>query len=397
VTSQPPTTAPTTRPPTSPPPVTTAPTTAPTSPPPTSPPPESPTSPPVTTAPITDPPPSTGPPEPTATTTPPLSPSPTPPGAGTIPNRSGLPWASGVFIPGDNPAAVEAFATWRARPVDVATTWSPRQTWQDIESPTALYQAWASTPYTLILGVAPIPEADASATLTGCANHDYDQHWTTFATTIKNAGLAGRTIIRLGWEFNGDWYKWQATDPAAFVACWQNIHTSADAVAPELRWDWNVNRGPSQALPDPTAAYPGDTYVDYIGVDSYDDYPGATNDATWQQQYSGPYGLQYWADFATAHGKQLSIPEWGVYPGPATQGHNGGDNPYYISQMEAFFRSLGPRLGYESYFNESAGYYAGSLFAPTQNPNAAIQYLHELTVAREPDPNPTESTQPPDD
>jgi hypothetical protein len=292
-------------------------------------------------------------------------------------NRSGLPWQSGVFIPGDNPAEVEGFGAWRGRPVDLIVTWSARQTWNDVVAPTAMYQTWATTPHTTVFGVAPIPENDG-ATLARCAAGDYDVRWTQFATNIAAAGLANKSIIRLGWEFNGNWYAWQATDPAAFATCWQRIYTTAEAIAPALRWDWSVNRGPSQALPDPAAAYPGDAYVDYIGVDSYDVWPGATTEEAWQQQYSGPYGLKHWADFATAHGKQLSVPEWGVYPGTGQAGHNGGDNPFYIAKMEEFFRSLGPRLAYEAYSNENSPYQAGSLHNPEQNPAAASQYRREL-------------------
>jgi hypothetical protein len=107
-------------------------------------------------------------------------------------------------------------------------------------------------------------------------------------------------------------------------------------------------------------------------------WPAATDEASWQQQYAGAFGLKFWADFAAEHDKQLSVPEWGVYPGTAQAGHNGGDNPFYISRMMAFFRSQGSRLAYESYFNENASYYAGSLFAPVQNPVAAAKYRSEL-------------------
>jgi hypothetical protein len=269
---------------------------------------------------------------------------------------------------------VAAFGAWRGRPVDVVTTWTARQTWSDITTPLWTYSRWAGTPYTTVFGVAPIPENDG-ATLAGCANGDYNYHWTRFASTISAAGLANQSIIRLGWEFTGDWYIWQASDPAAFVSCWRQIYRTVEAIAPGLRWDWNVNRGPAQSLSNPADAYPGDAYVDYVGVDSYDIWPGATTEETWQRQYSGPLGLKHWADFAAAHGKQLTVPEWGVYPGTAQSGHNGGDNPFYIAKMYEFFRSLGPRLGYESYFNETAPYYAGSL---EQNPAAAAQYLREL-------------------
>ena len=68
------------------------------------------------------------------------------------------------------------------------------------------------------------------------------------------------------------------------------------------------------------------------------------------------------------------MPEWGVYPGTAHAGHNGGDNPRYIAKMRGFFAAQGRRLAYEAYFNESDGYYAGSLFGPAQNPAAAAKY-----------------------
>jgi hypothetical protein len=266
---------------------------------------------------------------------------------------------------------VEKFAAWRGRPVDVVVAWSARQSWDDIINPTWLYDTWKGTPYTMAFGVAPVPEGDDSATMAGCAAGSYNDKWAQFGTNIKAAGL-DNSIIRLGWEFSGDWYKWRADDPAQFAKCYQQIVTSARTTAPNLIWDWTVNRGTGQALADASQAYPGDAYVDMVGVDSYDMWPGATDEAAWQAQYSGPFGLKYWADFAKAHGKKLDLPEWGVYP--ATGSNSGGDNAFYISKMEAFFAAEGDQLGFESYFNENAGYYGGSIFDPVQNPAASAQY-----------------------
>jgi hypothetical protein len=103
-------------------------------------------------------------------------------------------------------------------------------------------------------------------------------------------------------------------------------------------------------------------------------WPGATNAASWAEQYSGPYGLKFWSDFARQHGKKMSVPEWAVYPGPSSQGSNGGDNAFYVGKMHEFFKSEGSHLAYESYFNESADYVAGAIFTPTQNPTAAAKY-----------------------
>lgn len=77
----------------------------------------------------------------------------------------------------------------------------------------------------------------------------------------------------------------------------------------------------------------------------------------------------------------MSMPEWGVYPGSAHAGNNGGDNSFYINKMVEFFTSMGPNLAYEGYFNEDAEYYAGAIFEPNQNPNAAGTYQNLIKAA----------------
>jgi hypothetical protein len=294
--------------------------------------------------------------------------------AASMPHRSGLPWRSGVYMPGSNAGTFDAFGTWRGRPLDVVVDWSARQNWSEIVNPDWLYRAWAGTAHTKVFGVAMVPEADGSATVARCATGAYDDKWREFGRNIAAAGLAGSTIVRLGWEFNGDWYKWTARDPQAWAQCWREIVGAAEETAPALRWEWTVNRGVSAGLRDARQAWPGDAYVDIVGIDSYDMYPGVHTEAQWQQHLSGEYGLQFWADFARAHGKSLSVPEWGVYPGTLHAGNNGGDNPFYIQKMFEFFRSLGPLLAYEAYFNDKGSYYAGSLFSPVQAPQAAATY-----------------------
>ena len=101
-------------------------------------------------------------------------------------------------------------------------------------------------------------------------------------------------------------------------------------------------------------------------------WPAVTNESTWAEHLTGPYGLKFWSDFAKAHGKKFAVPEWGVYP--ANAGSNGGDNAFYVAKMQGFFKSQGSHLAYESYFNESADYIKASLFGPNQNPAGAAKY-----------------------
>jgi glycosyl hydrolase family 26 len=293
-------------------------------------------------------------------------------------NRSGLAWNSGVYIPGDNATATESFGSWRGAKTDVAVTWTARSNWNDVINSTWLYDRWKNAPQTLALGLPPFPE-NVGGSLAACAAGSYNGYWKQFGTTIKNSGLSDKTIIRLGWEFNGNWFAWSARNPGEFAACWRQVQTSAESTAPALRWDWNVNRGTSQLGIDSRQAYPGDAYVDIVGVDSYDGWPGVKTDADWNEHLNGAYGLKMWADFARQHGKKLSIPEWGVYPGTAWAGHNGGDNPLYIQKMFGFFKSQQDNLAYEAYFNEPASYVAGAL---ELNPKAAAEYRTQIATAR---------------
>ena len=90
--------------------------------------------------------------------------------------------------------------------------------------------------------------------------------------------------------------------------------------------------------------YPGDSYVDVIGMDVYDSawnyYPGAA--AEFRRILTQTYGLDWLARFAAAHKKPIAIPEMGLGPGPsapnsapikASGSVGGGDDPTFIEDM----------------------------------------------------------------
>ena len=288
-------------------------------------------------------------------------------------NRSGLAWASGVYLPNATPASIDAFGAWRGTPVDVATVWPSRASWNDIVNPAWLYQRWQGPPVTVAFTEPMLPEGVAGVTIQACAAGSYNSYWRQFGTNISVYGL-GNSIVRLGWEFNGNWYIWAATNPAAWVQCWQQIVTSARATAPGLQWDWNVNRGASAGLADPTLAYPGDAYVNSVGVDTYDMWPAATTASGWNSQLNGTQGLMYWLNFAKAHGKQFAVPEWGnILPGTTAPGSNaGGDDPAYVNDMIGFFQAHSAILSWESNFQgpSTGGVYGSG----SQVPGSSVAY-----------------------
>jgi len=276
--------------------------------------------------------------------------------AASSPNRSGLPWASGAYLPAETPAAAAAFGAWRKRPLDVGEVWVDGSTWATITDSAWLYQEWHGSPYTLVVTVPMLPADVPGVSIGTCTNGAYNAYWRQFGQAISSYGL-GSSIIRLGWEFNGKWYSWAATSPTVWAACWRQAVTSARSTAPGLRWDWNVNRGAASALPDPTRAYPGNAYVNMIGIDSYDWWPSVASGGGWQTQLNGEQGLNYWLAFAKAHGKKLSVPEWGNIRYGRSAGR---DDPQYIRDMRAFFAANAPYIAFEAIFQDSAaGYDAG--------------------------------------
>jgi hypothetical protein len=284
-----------------------------------------------------------------------------------VPIRSGLPWPSGAYNPGWSDVNHNAFGTWRNKPVDVAVTWPARTTWEDFTNSNPAYVAFQNKPFTTVFGIPPIPEG-VGATMPNCANGSYNSRWTTFGNTMKNMGL-GSSVIRLGWEFNGNWYAWggynNGSSPATFAACFRQIVTTVRAVAPNLKFDWNVNRGPTdgfRSTAEVLAAYPGDAYVDIVGIDSYSHW------GDWNTQVSSTnQGLQYWLNFAVAHGKKLSVPEWGMLP---HSDGGGGDHPADIQNMWNFFSANAANIAYEGYFNDWETY--DSNVYPTSGADATI-------------------------
>jgi hypothetical protein len=253
----------------------------------------------------------------------------------------------GVYRGAANPSGVSAFTQWLGSPVSYAEDFLPGDSWSSIESPMWWLNAWQGRPYRMVYGVPIIPGTGGS--LAAGASGAYNAHYQTLAQNLVSTGQ-GNAILRLGWEFGGSWYSWKvanATDAANYAAYWRQIVTTMRAVAPDLKFDWNPIAGWQPV--DPASAYPGDAYVDYIGVDVYDqswiaDYANPV--ACWNDALKSQWGLTWHRDFAAAHGKLMSFPEWGV--ATRSDGHGGGDAPYFIQQMTQWIAQN--NVGYHVYF-----------------------------------------------
>lgn len=286
----------------------------------------------------------------------------------------------------------DAYPAWLNRTVIWAEDFQPRETWDGIEGPSWQLNPWSKwvnekPGRRWILSVVILPgdwdgkgpkqgqEAGVPVSLEEGAKGTYNEHFRKLAENLVKYNL-GNTILRLGWEFNGGWYTFRALNAQkaeAYAAYWRQIVTTMRSVegAGNLKFVWN----PTQVwIPYPLEkAWPGDEYVDYVGVDVYDDswapdtYPLPPNASTdqvqairekvWDKILNDPnHGILAFKSFAERHGnKPLTFPEWGVDSRGGKSDHGGLDNPYFIEQMHNFIYDPGNNVYFHCYFDVTAG------------------------------------------
>jgi hypothetical protein len=196
----------------------------------------------------------------------------------------------------------------------------------------------------LAFGAGGLSESEIRANLQATASGRFDNDFRAIAQYVKQAGY-GDAVIRLGHEMDDAWPPWSARNNAShYIAAFRHVHDVLSAESSAFRFDWASTRAgfSTWGLP----SYPGDAYVDVIGLDIYW-RDAAIPDRDWTNRYEPV--LRQHLEFAKSRNKPVSFPEWGQ------AFHNTGK---YIELMHGWFRSLpttGPgRLLYQAYFNDSS-------------------------------------------
>jgi hypothetical protein len=237
--------------------------------------------------------------------------------------------------------------------LDGSLSWSQ---WENpwITDPQYGYTEWvAEAPQSrqLILQVNLIPNrlANVNDPLSwekSCAGGAFDSYATTLGTNLVAAGL-GNTVIRLGAEMNGIWEEDYVGPTAAeqglWATCFANEVTALrQVVGEDFLIDWNPNAC-TEDIPY-SNFYPGNAYVDIVGLDIYDvSCLTPKTPQTFTQLANEVYGITTFEKFATKEGKPMSFPEWGLKKYP------NGDDPGYINGMGAIFARRD--VAFEAYFN----------------------------------------------
>jgi hypothetical protein len=265
----------------------------------------------------------------------------------------------GVYMGPGQPGQVAWFAHHTGTKPSLASDYLPRvDGWYGMvrAGPLRRYLApWRGTGYRLVLGVPMVPTRNGHAvgTLEAGAEGRYDAEFTTLAKTLVSYG-AGDAILRLGWEFNGTWYEWSvadASDAADFASYFRHIVAAMRKVSgSSFRFVWNPTSGPSPEAVQP--AYPGDAWVDYVGLDLYDQVWGIPLSPllAWPTYVGEENGLRWLSSFAAAHHKAAVIPEWGL--SVRSDGHGLGDDPLFVDEMANWISTHD--VAFTSYFDINA-------------------------------------------
>jgi hypothetical protein len=308
--------------------------------------------------------------------------SPTATSGGSFLDAAGL----GLYDGNSSPSGIETAAAWlgSASSIKYAEDFIDATDFTNISDPWQLSN-WQGSPFTMVWGVPMVP---CGAPSTQCATNvsDFnevadggaDSYYKTLAQNLVSAGF-GSSYIRLGWEFNGTWMGWSICNEEGsgltswasdFVPAFQNIVTSMRSVSGgNFKFIWNpidtgISTCPGVHL---ESLYPGDKYVDVVGLDVYDGISTpVSNTARWTDLLNGTgsggyvaespeavngksfngdgYGLTWLAAFGKAHNKEISLPEWGL--DSTSQDAGGGDDAYFMTQMVAWIKAniTGPAI-----------------------------------------------------
>ena len=269
--------------------------------------------------------------------------------------------ALGVYC-GNTPADVTQFESWLGCPVQGILGEIGPASWSDFDGsvPWAV-SLWGALDRPVFWSVPLIPKG---ATLQDAAAGAYNDHYVKAAQKLAAFRPQDQAVhIRTGEEFNGDWFPWAAqADPQAFVGAYRQFVTSFRSVSNRFVFEWNVNLS-NQGM-DPATAYPGDAYVDIIGMDFYWDLRWSSADpaTAWNSMVTSLYGLNWHQAFAQAHGKPTAYSEWGI---------ESDDAAVYIQQAAAWFS--GHPVAYQTYWNSNAAF-PGKL-SGGQYPSSAAAYI----------------------
>jgi Glycosyl hydrolase family 26 len=316
----------------------------------------------------------------------------TAPAAATAPG----PFLNGAYVGAANVSGLAHFASATDTTPTLASDAIPYSSgWAGLDGANGslnweFQSGWSGTHYVLSLAVPMIPTdaaGVAEATLAEGARGTYNHYFTTLAQTLVGAGEAN-AYLRLGWEFDGGAYAWSATSSTAeedFAAYFRQIVTAMRSVPGEqFRFVWNPTATAFADGYNLALAYPGNSFVNEIGLDDYDQTWLSPHTSTVEWNETTLPNLTAAHRFAASHNEPLAVCEWGL----STQagGHGLGDDPLFIDNFVAWMKNPVNEVEYESYFDFSGDGQDNSI-TQGDTPKSLAAFAADLGRTTQPEDN----------
>jgi hypothetical protein len=134
----------------------------------------------------------------------------------------------------------------------------------------------------------PTQPAYRLAAITGGRYDDYIRSW-----AIGLAAARLPVVMRFAHEMNGNWYPWceqsNGNRRGDYVKAWRHVYDIfTDAAADNVYWMWspNVTYPGAASL---SELYPGDSYVDWVGLSGYYGTAGVTQYSSFDRIFDGTF------------------------------------------------------------------------------------------------------------
>lgn len=165
----------------------------------------------------------------------------------------------------------------------------------------------------------------------------------------REAKKCGKTVmIRWAHEFNGYWYPWSISsngqDPQKFIKAWRHVvEIFRRDGAKNVQWVWCPYHlsNPDEPWNDPLLAYPGDDYVDWIGLDGYN--------------WGTSQNWSEWLSFKSIYSSLIRIystafPNKPIMIAEFASAEEGGDKPAWIRELPQALSEM-PQIKAVVWFN----------------------------------------------
>lgn len=209
----------------------------------------------------------------------------------------------------------------------------------------------------------------------GIVSGDYDEYIKSWAAGIKKLGEP--VFFRFANEMNGDWDPWCAwfygKDHDLFIEAWKRIHRIfKEEGADNACFVWNPH---DRSFPDfkwnnPHLYYPGDEYVDWVGLTGYNN--GTSYDWDRWRDFGPIYSGIYDEYSALYPDKPLIITEF-------ASNEVGGDKAAWIKDAFEKLAEDFPRIKIAVWFNQVDGRWQYPIYS---SPEARAAFINGLKHQR---------------